>query len=53
MMLKESLVDATARTVVIVTVSPASKDTEHSLNSLRHACMMDGQDVTSGGKEKR
>ncbi len=33
----------TARTVIIVTVSPASKDTEHSLNSLRHACIMDGQ----------
>merc|ERR1719162_1702972 len=30
-------------TIVIATVSPCSKDTEHSLNSLRHACIMDGQ----------
>lgn len=30
-------------TVVIATVSPCSKDTEHSLNTLRHACIMDGQ----------
>jgi hypothetical protein len=29
--------------VVIATVSPASKDTEHSLNTLRHACVMGGQ----------
>ena len=28
---------------MIATVSPASKDTEHSLNTLRHACMMHGQ----------
>ena len=32
-----------AKTVVIATVSPSSKDTEHSLNTLRHACVMDGQ----------
>ncbi|CAE8677169.1 unnamed protein product [Polarella glacialis] len=31
------------KTVVIATVSPSSKDTEHSLNTLRHACIMDGQ----------
>jgi len=31
------------RTVVIATISPSSKDTEHSLNTLRHACIMDGQ----------
>uniref|UniRef100_A0A7S4S7I3 Kinesin-like protein n=2 Tax=Alexandrium monilatum TaxID=311494 RepID=A0A7S4S7I3_9DINO len=30
-------------TVVIATVSPCSKDTEHTLNTLRHACIMDGQ----------
>lgn len=30
-------------TVVIATVSPSSKDTEHSLNTIRHACIMDGQ----------
>lgn len=27
----------------MATVSPSSKDTEHSLNTLRHACIMDGQ----------
>mgnify|MGYP005996036345 CR=1 FL=1 len=53
MMLKNSLVSRAAHTSVIVTVSPASKDTEHSLNSLRHACLMDGQDTTQGGKETR
>lgn len=31
------------QTVVIATVSPSSKDTEHSMNTLRHACIMDGQ----------
>eukprot|EP00930_Biecheleria_cincta_P045683 TRINITY_DN31488_c0_g1_i1.p1 TRINITY_DN31488_c0_g1~~TRINITY_DN31488_c0_g1_i1.p1 ORF type:complete len:802 (-),score=165.93 TRINITY_DN31488_c0_g1_i1:202-2574(-) len=31
------------QTVVIATVSPSSKDTEHSLNTVRHACIMDGQ----------
>eukprot|EP00927_Polykrikos_kofoidii_P014284 TRINITY_DN16255_c0_g1_i3.p1 TRINITY_DN16255_c0_g1~~TRINITY_DN16255_c0_g1_i3.p1 ORF type:complete len:953 (-),score=154.29 TRINITY_DN16255_c0_g1_i3:811-3669(-) len=38
-------------TVVIATVSPCSKDTEHSLNTLRHACVMDGQgDGRGSGK---
>ena len=32
-----------ARTTVLVTVSPSSKDTEHSINTLRHACVMHGQ----------
>jgi len=32
-------------TVIIATVSPASKDTEHSLNTLRHAAAMHGQRV--------
>ena len=31
-----------SQTVIIATVSPASKDTEHSLNTLRHACIMNG-----------
>ena len=35
MALKTSFADPKSRTVVIATVSPASKDTEHSLNSLR------------------
>jgi len=43
MALKSSFKLAGARTCVIATVSPASKDTEHSLNTLRHACVMDGQ----------
>ena len=43
MALKASFLAPTARTLVIATVSPASKDTEHSLNTLRHACIMDGQ----------
>ncbi|KAK3269590.1 hypothetical protein CYMTET_21975 [Cymbomonas tetramitiformis] len=48
-----------ASTVVIATVSPSSKDTEHSLNTIRHACIMDGQDaaeetrfITGGEVEK-
>ena len=32
--------------VIIATVSPSSKDTEHSLNTIRHACIMDGQGET-------
>ena len=43
MALKASFLFPTSRTLVIATVSPASKDTEHSLNTLRHACIMDGQ----------
>eukprot|EP01034_Spumella_vulgaris_P045495 gene45495-56670_t len=43
MALKTSFSLPTARTIVIATVSPASKDTEHSLNTLRHACIMHGQ----------
>lgn len=35
-------------TVIIATVSPSSKDTEHSLNTLRHACIMDGQSQGEG-----
>lgn len=44
MALKSSFFLPHARTIVIATVSPASKDTEHSLNTLRHACLMNGQD---------
>eukprot|EP01031_Cornospumella_fuschlensis_P032897 gene32897-39783_t len=43
--LKSSFVLPTARTVVICTVSPASKDTEHSVNTLRHACLMLGDNA--------
>ena len=35
--------NAAPRLAVIATVSPASKDTEHSLNTLRHACIMGGK----------
>ena len=50
LLLKRSLASPDARTVVITTASPSSKDTEHSLNTIRHACLMDGQDT---GKETR
>ena len=52
MALKSSFSDPLARTVVIVTTSPASKDTEHSLNSLRHACVMSGKNPTAGGETR-
>ena len=42
LLLKACFAEGSA-TCVIATVSPASKDTEHSLNTLRHACIMDGQ----------
>jgi hypothetical protein len=55
--LKNSFFLPTARTIVIATVSPASKDTEHSLNTLRHACLMNGQEektnTDTGEKETR
>ena len=53
MALKMSFLLPTAKTVVIATVSPSSKDTEHSLNTLRHACLMDGQQSTSAGNDER
>jgi hypothetical protein len=49
-LLKTSFCIKEARTVVIATVSPSSKDTEHSLSTLRHACIMDGQ---GDGDERR
>ena len=48
--LKDSFSLPDARTVMIATVSPASKDTEHSLSTLRHACLMIAKD-DSNGKE--
>jgi len=56
MALKKSLSSPLAKTVVIATLSPASKDTEHSLNTLRHACVMDCQkapEAANGEKETR
>lgn len=52
MALKSSFMLPSARTVVIVTVSPSSKDTEHSLNSLRHACMMHGQENNESDEQR-
>ena len=50
MALKASFLSPSARTLIIATVSPASKDTEHTLNTLRHACIMDGQqDLEAAG----
>lgn len=53
MALKSSFMLPAAKTVIIATVSPASKDTEHSLNTLRHACIMDGQQSNSEEDETR
>ena len=56
MALKASFLAPSARTLIIATVSPASKDTEHTLNTLRHACIMDGQqdiEASSTIKETR
>ena len=50
MALKGSFVLPTARTMIIATVSPSSKDTEHSLNTFRHACIMD---LKEGGGARR
>ena len=49
MALKNALTSPLARTVVVCTVSPSSSDTEHSLSTLRHACIMAGQSITAGG----
>ena len=49
MALKNSFKRKGAQTSVIATVSPASKDTEHSLNTLRHACVMAGDPSASEG----
>ena len=46
--LKDSFALPDARTVMIATVSPASKDTEHSLSTLRHACLMIAKDGING-----
>ena len=52
MALKDSFFSPSAVTVVITTVSPASKDTEHSLNTLRHACIMTGNQDNYITKDK-
>ena len=50
MALKNSFCREDARTVVIATVSPSSKDTEHSLSTLRQVSIMIG---TNKGKKKK
>ena len=56
MALKYSFLMPASRTLVIATVSPSSKDTEHSLNTVRHACIMDGQEsstaAANGGEQE-
>eukprot|EP00941_MAST-03F_sp_MAST-3F-sp1_P003124 g3124.t1 len=49
--LRTSLVDPRNSTAVIATISPCATDTEHSHNTLRHACLMAGQsaDFVVGG----
>jgi hypothetical protein len=47
LVLKESF-SKTSQTVIMVTVSPASEDTEQTLNSLRHASMMDDKATSDG-----
>ena len=42
MVLKPSFFFKDSQTTILATVSPSSKDTEHSLNTLRHACIMNG-----------
>lgn len=50
--LKDALTDPEARSLVICTVSPTSRDTEHTISTLRHACVMDGQ-MASDESESR
>ena len=51
--LKGSFILPNARTHVIATVSPASKDTEHSLNTLRHASLMMPTNMKNADDETR
>ncbi len=36
-----------ARTILIVTASPGAADTEHTLDTLRNACLMAGLEATA------
>ena len=57
--LKPSFTGVESQTLVLATISPAAKDTEHTLNTLRHACVMDGRPTEdgkswiSGGESKK
>ncbi len=50
-LLKQSFTQDDASTIVIATISPSSADTEHTLTTLHHSCLMDGQ--KGGGKGSR
>eukprot|EP00294_Goniomonas_avonlea_P003476 CAMPEP_0114555430 /NCGR_PEP_ID=MMETSP0114-20121206/8745_1 /TAXON_ID=31324 /ORGANISM="Goniomonas sp, Strain m" /LENGTH=504 /DNA_ID=CAMNT_0001740555 /DNA_START=33 /DNA_END=1547 /DNA_ORIENTATION=- len=41
-LLKSAFTKPNARTVAIATVAPTPTDTEHTVNTLKHACMMKG-----------
>eukprot|EP01046_Picozoa_sp_COSAG06_P004341 COSAG06_NODE_181_length_20926_cov_7.590051_4_plen_739_part_00 len=47
--LRSCFTDKSACTVVIATVSPSSGDTDHTLGTLSHAILMDGQKEGSAG----
>ena len=47
-LLKPSFTGKESQTLVLATISPAAKDTEHTLNTLRHACVMDGRPTDDG-----
>lgn len=49
-LLKQSFTQADASTIVISTISPSSADTEHTLTTLHHSCLMDGQ--KGGGRAR-
>ena len=46
--LKASFTGRESQTLVLATISPASKDSEHTVNTLRHACVMDGRPSEDG-----
>ena len=50
-LLKQSFTRADASTIVISTISPSSADTEHTLTTMHHSCLMDGQH--KGGRPAR
>jgi len=48
MALKRAFFSPLSKTLILATVSPSSKDTEHSLNTLKHASLMNvGMDTAS------
>jgi hypothetical protein len=49
-LLRPSFTHPNANTLVLATASPAAKDTEHTLNTLRHACVMDGRTTEAEGQ---